>query len=212
MKEISTKELKEMIDGKKQYILLDCRGIDYYNWEHLPGALNLRWKYVFDRADKILPKKNALIITSCDGFTCHASLRCFANLKKAGYTNLVEYSGGIADWKANGHSTVSDKRYKIAKNIYRFTKQKFYGEEVGSYLVEEADFVLLVDGPQKLTEEHEDFIEHFGKPIKIFMTHNPTGGDAKILQKKYKAKIYLHKNDKDGKWLTVKPDVLLEDN
>lgn len=211
MTEITTQELKKIMDDNKRFILLDCRGVDYYNWEHLPHSVNLRWKYVSDRANKILKDKNALIITSCDGFTCNSSIRCFKSLKKLGYKNLVEYSGGLADWKAHGYPTVVNSNYRIAPNVYRFPDQVFYGEPVGSYLIETKEFILLVDGPQNLTDEHEDFIIHFGKPIKIFMSHGPTGGGAEMLQKKYKAKISLHKKDINNQWLSVKPDVLFED-
>ena len=211
MREITTQQLRDLIQSNEKFILLDCRGVDYYNWAHLPYSVNLRWKYVKDRAEEVLKDKKTLVITSCDGFTCNASVRCFENLKKLGYPNLVEYSGGIADWLANGYPTETNPKYRIAPNAYRFPDQIFYGERVGSYLVEEKDFVLLVDGPQNLTEEHEDFILHFGKPIRLFMTHGPTAGAGKVLQKKYKAKIYLHKADKNNEWLAVKPNIFLSE-
>ncbi|MBI4009061.1 hypothetical protein HY357_02410 [Candidatus Roizmanbacteria bacterium] len=210
MKEITTQELKKLISGKKKFILLDCRGVDYYLWEHLPGARNIRWKYVQNQASKIIPDKKTLIVTYCDGFTCSASIRCYKNLVKLGYKNILEYSGGIADWKAYGFETVRNSKYRIAENVYRFPNQTFYGEIVNSYLIEEEDFILLVDGPQQLTEEHEDFILYFDKPIKIFMSHGPTAGETKILKEQYEAKIYLHKKDSKNEWLTVKPDVLFE--
>ncbi len=211
MKEITTQELKELITSGKKFTLLDCRGVDYFNWEHIIGAQNLRWKYVRDRAGKLLLDKKSIIVTSCDGFTCAASVRCLKELTKLGYTNILEYSGGLADWKANGNETVTNDRFKIATNVYRFPEQTFYGEDVGSYLIEEKDFLVLIDGPQQLTEEHEDFIDHFDKPVKLFMSHGPTAGEAKKLQKEYRAKIYLHKNDGNNQWLTVKPDVLVDD-
>lgn len=211
MKEISTHELKKMIDNHKDFTLLDCRGVDYFLWEHLPSAVNLRWKYVEERTAGIIPDKNTFIVTSCDGFTCMASIKAFQRLEKLGYTNLHEYAGGLADWKANGLPTIKDPNHKIADNVYRFPNQKFYTEAVGSYLIEEDDFILLIDGPQQLTEEHEDFLESFGKPIRVFLSHESTGGDGKVLQEKFGAKIYLHKADKNGNWLKVKPDVLIED-
>ena len=210
MKEITTQKLFKLTQTSKDFILLDCRGVDYFNWEHLPGALNLRWKYVAEKAPQLLPSKDQLIITSCDGFTCNSSIRGYKNLVKAGYTNLVEYSGGLADWKAHGYKTTSESQFKISENVYRFPHQTFYGEKVGCYLIEEKDFILLIDGPQNLTEEHEDFIEHFGKPIKILLSHDPTGGQTNMLQQEYKAEIYLHKLDKNGEWLIVKPDHYIE--
>lgn len=211
MKEITTQELYKLTKSNKNFTLLDCRGVDYFNWEHLPNAINLRWKYVNDRANEVLPSKDELIITSCDGFTCNSSIRCYKNLADLGYSNLMEYSGGVADWKANSYKTISEPEFKIAKNVYRFPNQSFYNEEINSYLIEEEGFILLIDGPQKLTEEHEDFIEHFGKPIKVLLSHNSTAGEIRKLQDKYNAKIHLHKEDKNGAWLRVKPDMLIQD-
>lgn len=211
MKEITTEELKRLIDEKADFVLLDCRSVHYYNWEHIPQALNLRWKYVEKQASHVIPDKNTKIITYCDGFTCNASVRCFHNLQKAGYTNLIEYSGGLADWKANALETIEDTRFKIAANVYRFPKQQFAGEAVGSYLIEETDFKLLIDGPQQLTEEIEDFILHGKKPIKIFLSHGPTGGESGILQKKYGAEIFLHEKDRRNEWLEVIPNHFIQD-
>lgn len=211
MNEISTQELVALRESDRKFVLLDCRGVDYFNWEHIPGAQNIRWKYIAEKTQHSIPDKNTLIVTYCDGFTCKASVRCYENLLKAGYTNLLEYSGGIADWVAHGNATESHNSYKIASNVYRFPEQTFYGSQVGSYLVEEEDFILLVDGPMQLTEEHEDFIEHFAKPIKVFMTHESTAGETKKLQERYNAEIYLHPADKHGRWLTLKPNAWLED-
>ena len=211
MREISTRRLKKLIDSKKKFILLDCRGIDYYLWEHLPGAMNIRWKYMEEKAIRMITDKKALIVTYCDGFTCMASLKGYKTLKKMGYKNVFEYSGGTADWNAQGFKTIKNPKYRIAENVYRFPNQVFYDEQVNSYLIEEDDFILLIDGPQQLTDEHEDFILYFDKPIKVFMSHGPTAGETELLQKKYRAKIFLHKKDEKNEWLTIKPDVLFED-
>ena len=106
MQEITTKELKELVHTKAKFILLDCRSFEYYDTEHISGAINLRWKNVPEQAEKLLPDKNVLIVTYCGGITCDASIKCFQNLKQLGYTNLREYSGGLAEWKVSGYSTV----------------------------------------------------------------------------------------------------------
>ncbi len=210
MNEITTQELKQLIESKQPYTLLDCRSQDYYNWEQLPHATNLRWKYLKEEAHSVLPDKHALIVLYCDGFTCHVSTRAYQIMSELGYSNLREYSGGVADWKAHNYPTIQYRQYKPAANIFRFPDQSFAHQPVNTYLIEEDDCIVLVDGPQQLTEEHDDFMRHFAKPIKIFMTHNPTAGDTGVLQKKYKATIYLHHADRNGPWLTIKPDVLID--
>lgn len=106
MKEITTQELKKIIDAQKTFVLLDCRMKESYAAEHLPGAINLRWKYVPEQAGKLLPDKKTMIVTYCGGITCDASIRCYKNLQDLGYTNLVEYSGGLEEWKANQYETI----------------------------------------------------------------------------------------------------------
>ena len=74
----------------------------------------------------------------------------------------------LPEWRtvenSGEHKSLPEWRtYRLAPNVYRFPNQTFYGEIVGSYLIEQKDFVILVDGPQELTEEHEDFVSHFGK-------------------------------------------------
>lgn len=106
MNEITGEELKAKFDDQESFILLDCRSSEYYDAEHIAGAINLRWKNVPEQAATVLPNKDTLIITYCGGMTCDASTKCFQNLKTLGYTNLLEYSGGIEDWKARGYKTV----------------------------------------------------------------------------------------------------------
>lgn len=106
--ELTTEELKKRIDSKETCILLDCRSQEYYDAEHIPGAINLRWKNVPEHAEKLLPDKDILMVTYCGGMTCDASIRCYENLMALGYTNLKEYAGGIADWKAHGYQTMKE--------------------------------------------------------------------------------------------------------
>ena len=211
MKEISTLELKEFLATNKEVTLLDCRAVDYFHWERIPGAKNLRWKRIPNAPSSELPSRSAPVVTYCQSFHCPASSMGYEALEKLGYKDLYEYSGGIEDWKAHGFEICTTPEYRIAPNVYRFPNQFFYGEPVGSYLIEQNDFVLLIDGPMDLTEENEDFILNFGKPIKILLTHGPTAGDSAKLQKSHKGKIYLHRADVKNRWLTVKPDVLFGD-
>jgi len=106
MDEITALELKKLLDNQKTFILLDCRRDEAYRQVHIPGAKNMHWSEVAEKARDILGDPHQLVITYCSGFTCDASIKCYENLKGLGYTNLKEYSGGIADWKAHGYPTV----------------------------------------------------------------------------------------------------------
>jgi rhodanese-related sulfurtransferase len=109
MKEISTEELKKILNDSKQAVLVDCRASEKYIKEHIPGAVNLPLRLVEEKHEDVLPNKDMLIITSCESYMCSTSVNCYKKLKGLGYKNLLEYSGGITDWKANGFETIKGK-------------------------------------------------------------------------------------------------------
>lgn len=208
MQEIDIGELLTLRKEDPNLILLDCRGPDYWRWERIPSASNLRWKYIADRALKEFPDLDRRIATYCDGITCPASTKAYEELVKLGYRAVLEFSGGLSEWKAHGHPTAHDPTYKIADNVYAFPDQRFYGSPVNCYLVEAADRIILIDGPQQLSEEHEDFVLNFGKPVDVILTHAPTGASATQLRERLNARIWLHKAEDQqrtfdpDKWLT----------
>jgi rhodanese-related sulfurtransferase len=61
---ISTQELKAKLD-KKQVTVVETLAPEAYKQAHLPGALNLPPDKVKELASKVLPNKNAEIVTYC---------------------------------------------------------------------------------------------------------------------------------------------------
>ena len=64
-KAISRDELKEKIDRKDDFILVEALPKTAYDHAHLPGALNLPSDQVAALAPKLLPDKNADIVVYC---------------------------------------------------------------------------------------------------------------------------------------------------
>lgn len=112
MKYIDKDKLKEWFDLEKDFILLDCREYSDYVEEHIKGAISFDYVKVSD--EEFLRRgigKDKKIVTSCHAITCDASTNCYARLKKMGYKNLHEYTGGLTEWKTFGFPTI-----KTAKN------------------------------------------------------------------------------------------------
>ena len=65
VKTISRDELKQKIDGKDDFILVETLPRTAYDHAHLPGAINLPSDQVKVLAPKLLPDKNADIIVYC---------------------------------------------------------------------------------------------------------------------------------------------------
>ena len=61
---VSTKDLKAKLD-KKGVTLVETLAPERYREAHLPGALNIPPEHVGELAPKLLPDKNAEIVTYC---------------------------------------------------------------------------------------------------------------------------------------------------
>ena len=94
--EITQEEAKKIMDSEAEYILLDTREQDEYDEGHIPGAILIPYTEIEDKAEKMLPDKDALILVYCrSGRRSKIASQSLADL---GYTNVKEF-GGIIDWK-----------------------------------------------------------------------------------------------------------------
>ncbi len=62
---ISRDELKQKIDHKDDFFLVEKLPATAYHHAHLPGAINLPPDYVTSDAAKLIPNKNAEIVVYC---------------------------------------------------------------------------------------------------------------------------------------------------
>jgi len=62
---IGRDELKKKIDNKDYFFLVETLAPEYYNYKHLPGALNLPPDKVRELAPTLLPEKTAEIVVYC---------------------------------------------------------------------------------------------------------------------------------------------------
>lgn len=85
--------------------VVDALPADYYEQQHLPGAVNLVESDVADRAAVLLPDKHAAIVTYCSNAACGNSQAVAVRLEQLGYTNVRKYRDGIQDWVDAGLPT-----------------------------------------------------------------------------------------------------------
>lgn len=100
---INTSGLKTLIDSGVPLVILDARSGKWDDGKRLPGALSLNSESKLEEITKVLPKKDALIVTYCSNLKCPASHKLFEHLKSNGYTNLIEYPEGIEGWLEAGN-------------------------------------------------------------------------------------------------------------
>ena len=105
---ISTFQLKAYVESGEA-ILLDARSGKYDDGFRIPGAKSLNAKSTAEEIAKVVPAKDALVVTYCSNLQCPASKALFDHLSSLGYTNLKEYPEGIAGWRAAGGKVVQVK-------------------------------------------------------------------------------------------------------
>lgn len=93
--QISAKEAKELMDNEKDYIIIDARTEEEFAEGHIEGAILIPEYEIEERAESMLPDKDALILVYCR--SGRRSKIASAALVKLGYTNVKEF-GGIIDW------------------------------------------------------------------------------------------------------------------
>ena len=84
--------------------LVDARS-DCESEEGLPGARHLTTKSSRSEIESVLGPKETLVVTYCSSPECPASMRLGEHLRSMGYENVLEFKGGIAEWKQAGFPT-----------------------------------------------------------------------------------------------------------
>ena len=92
---ISAEEAKKIMDSGAEHIILDAREQDEFDAGHIPGAILIPHAEIEDKAEEVLPDKDALILVYCR--SGRRSKIAAAALAELGYTNVKEF-GGIIDW------------------------------------------------------------------------------------------------------------------
>ncbi len=103
---ITAEELHTKIAAKETFILVDVRDAAAYNQEHVAGAINIPVKEIEANTSKLLPLDRS-IVTMCAGDECKASTKAATKLLELGFTQVLNYDGGISGWKIHGYSVVS---------------------------------------------------------------------------------------------------------
>jgi len=95
MQEISVQELKELIDNKEDFQLVDVRESAEYDQANLGGEL-IPLQTIPNNIDKI--SKDKKVVVHCRSGKRSANAITFLE-QNYGYTNLLNLSGGILAWQ-----------------------------------------------------------------------------------------------------------------
>ncbi len=98
--DINTAVLSTLMHSGVPVAILDARTGKYDDGRRIPGARALSPEAGAEEAARLIPSKDALVVTYCANLHCPASARLAAHLRKLGYVNVLEYPYGIDGWAA----------------------------------------------------------------------------------------------------------------
>ena len=89
--------------GKDNVQIIDVRGLTEFNTAHVEGADHIFVGTINDNLDKV--SKDKQVIIHCQ--SGDRSAIAYSILKRNGFNNVKNYSGGMKEWMANNEKTIS---------------------------------------------------------------------------------------------------------
>lgn len=108
---IDAKTLKEWLDEGKDFVLVDVLSRESYDAKHLPRAqhADVHKDGFMEKVTALVGDKGKTVVVYCASKSCQASPKAADELAQAGYSDVYDFEGGLADWQNAGYSFEEDK-------------------------------------------------------------------------------------------------------
>jgi rhodanese-related sulfurtransferase len=137
---VSSTELMAMMDGKKDFVLVDTRTPEEFQEAHIKGAISIPEKVFEENLFLLSSDKNVLIVLYCNGVKCGKSKKAAKKAEAAGYRNLAIYTEGFPVWEEKGFAIVAGPEH--AKKI---ETAKLKPAEIKQLLDAKSKDIVIVD-------------------------------------------------------------------
>lgn len=104
MKTIATAEFISLLDSKASVTLLHVLPEEHFAQQHLPGAVNAcvyEMAFLSKVAELVTDKASAIIVYGAGEPSLDSTVAA-EKLANAGYTNVSDFRGGVAEWRQQG--------------------------------------------------------------------------------------------------------------
>ena len=101
VKKITRDELMQMVSSGERFKLVDVLERGHFAQEHIKGAISIPVSEIEKKAPKLL-KKGERVVVYCASFDCQASTTAAEKLLSMGYKHVLDYKGGLKDYKEAG--------------------------------------------------------------------------------------------------------------
>ena len=106
IQETNSQEVKQGIEAKEAFTLIDVREDSEWAKGHLPGAIHLCKGIIERDIENTVPGKATPIVLYCGGGFRSALVA--DNLQKMGYINVISMDGGWRGWTEAGYPVIKD--------------------------------------------------------------------------------------------------------
>jgi rhodanese-related sulfurtransferase len=106
VREVSVDDVKQMLDGKADFLLIDVREDNEWAKDHLPAAVHLGKGLLERDVEQRVPDTSTPLVLYCGG-GFRSALAADA-LQRMGYTNVASMDGGIREWREKGFPLTSE--------------------------------------------------------------------------------------------------------
>jgi rhodanese-related sulfurtransferase len=100
VREITVDDVKQMLDSKTDFLLIDVREDNEWAKDHLPAAVHLGKGVIERDVEQRVPDTSTPLVLYCGG-GFRSALAADA-LQRMGYTNVASMDGGIREWREKG--------------------------------------------------------------------------------------------------------------
>jgi rhodanese-related sulfurtransferase len=106
VRETNVDDVKNKLDRRDKFTLVDVREESEFAKDHLPGAIHLGKGVIERDVEARVPDLHAPLVLYCGGG--YRSALAADNLQKMGYTNVISMDGGIREWREKGYPLTKD--------------------------------------------------------------------------------------------------------
>ncbi len=145
VKEVTVDEVKKMIDGGKNSLVIDVREKEETNGGVVPGAQTVSKGMIEMKIDSLEPNKNREIVLYCAGG--NRSALAARSLQEMGYSNVLSMKGGYSAWQHAG-LPIEQRKSLSADRLARYARHLSMPEvgEQGQIKLLEAKVLLIGAG------------------------------------------------------------------
>ncbi len=114
---IDTASLAVLLRSGISMVVLDASPDSEDTEARIPGAKKLSADSSAYEVDRALGSRYTLAVTYCSNLQDPASMELYKHLKNLGYENVLEYSDGLAAWKAAGYPVEQEPEQELNRRI-----------------------------------------------------------------------------------------------